>query len=94
MARKYVELRRNSFRRSILNILSPLECFLWGHVLSKLVNKSKWETLQHLRENVEEASAAIPQEFIDSACQSVQERTELCIQHQGADFKHHLKEIQ
>ena len=67
--------------------LTPMDLFMWGHVKHK-VYTTKPATIIELRAAIERECTDIPIELIRNVLDSVSERCQLCMDHNGHQFEH------
>ena len=66
---------------------TPMDFFMWGHVKHK-VYTTKPATINELRAAIERECADIPIELIRNVLDSISERCQLCMDHNGHQFEH------
>ena len=67
--------------------MNPLDYFFWGHAMSH-VYRCKPETLDNLKDLVDDFARDMDKELVRKVCRSFYKRAQLCIKVKGGHFEH------
>lgn len=69
--------------------LTPLDFFVWGHLKNKVYSRS-YESVEELRQAVEEAVNGMTPDMVRQSCEAVLTRCRLCVRMNGGLFEQWL----